>query len=85
MSKQMTVEELREKPQELIAALDKGEAVTITRDGAELGTIEPAVRTGYRGVPYPFRDLQISPLSKPLGIDAAQAIIEERERERSGK
>lgn len=85
MSKELTVEELREQPQELIDAIDNGETVTITRDGGTLATVEPSPRAGYRGMPYPFRDLYISPLSKPLGVDAAEAIIEERERERSGK
>ena len=84
MSKELTVDELREKPDELIAALEDGEDVTIVRDGKEIGTVTP-VRPRFRGMRYPFRDLHISPLEKPLGEDPAQIIIDERERERSEK
>ena len=83
MSKELTVEELREKPDALIEAIDKGETVTITRDGRTLATARPFIVQ--RGVPYPFRDLKITPLEKPLGVDSVEVLIEERERERSGK
>jgi antitoxin (DNA-binding transcriptional repressor) of toxin-antitoxin stability system len=85
MSKELTVEELREKPDALIDAIDKGETVTITRDGKQIATTNPVLRTGYRGMPYPFRDFDWGPRPKMLDIDPAEIIIEERERERSGK
>ena len=83
MSKTVTVEELRERPDELIAAIERGEMVTILEDGNAIGTYSPlAVQ---RGVKYPFRNLHITPLDKPLGIDPIEALIEDRDRERSGK
>jgi hypothetical protein len=83
MSKELTVEELRERADELITAIEQDEAVTIVRDGQTIGTYAPF--TVHHGVKYPFRDLYISPLEKPLDEDPAQIIIEERERERSEK
>ena len=83
MSKELTVEELRERPDTLIEAIDQGEPVTITREGKEIGMVSPLVVQ--RGVRFPFRNLQITPLDKPLGVDPIQALIEEREWERSGK
>lgn len=83
MSKEMTVEELREKPDALIEAIDQGETVTIVRDGRTIGTYRPWIVQ--RGVPYPFRDFDWGPRPKNLNIDPAEIIIEERERERSGK
>lgn len=86
MSKELTVEELRERPDALIEAIDEGEPVTITRDGKEIATTSPVRRGGgYKGVRYPFRDLEITPLKKPLGIDPIEGLLEEREYERSGK
>ncbi len=84
MSKELAVEDLREKADELIAAIEKGETVTITREGKAFATASPAIR-GYRGVPYPFRDFDFGPRPKNLRTDPAQLIIEERERERSEK
>ena len=83
MSKTVTVEELREKLDEVLAEVESGTDITILRDGRTIGTLAPVIVR--RGVPYPFRDLYISPLEKPLGEDPAQIIIDERERERSEK
>lgn len=83
MSKELTVEEVREKPEELIAALERGESVTITKAGKEIGTAAPTILQ--KGMRFPFRDLKISPLSKPLGVDPVQELIDERDRERSDK
>ncbi|HYC93115.1 MAG TPA: hypothetical protein VEO54_28175 [Thermoanaerobaculia bacterium] len=86
MSKELTVEELRERPDALIEAIDEGEPVTITRDGKEIATTSPVWRGGkYKGVRYPFRDFDFGPRPKGLTTDPAQLIIDERERERSGK
>jgi antitoxin (DNA-binding transcriptional repressor) of toxin-antitoxin stability system len=82
--KQVTVEELRENVDELIAAIKDGETVTITDDGRELATVDP-VPQGRGGVPYPFRDFDFGSRPKGLTTDPAQLIIDERERERSGK
>jgi prevent-host-death family protein len=84
MSKELTVEELRKNADELIAAIEQGESVTITREGKPFATLTPASR-GYQGVPYPFRNFDFGPRPKNLRTDPAQLIIEERERERSEK
>lgn len=83
MSKELTVEELRERPDELIEALDQGESVTITREGKHIATARPWIVQ--RGKPFPFRDFDFGPKPKNLTTDPAELIIEERERERSGK
>lgn len=83
MSKQVTVEELRENLDELLAEVKSGESVEITDAGATICTMRPTIVQ--RGVRFPFRNLNISPLEKPLGVDAVAALIEEREYERSGK
>jgi antitoxin (DNA-binding transcriptional repressor) of toxin-antitoxin stability system len=85
MSKELTVEELRERPDALIEAIDEGQTVKITREGKEIATTNPVLRPGYRGTPYPFRGFDFGPRPAELDIDPAQIIIDERERERSGK
>ena len=83
MSKELTVEELREKPEALIEAMENGETVTITREGKQIGSASPTRL--HRGVRFPFRDFDWGPRPKGLTTDPAALIIEERERERSGK
>ena len=83
MSKELAVEDLREKANELIDAIEQGESVTILQEGRTIGTYSPF--PFQRGVKFPFRDLHITPLEKPLDIDVVDVLVEERERERSGK
>ncbi|HEX6101323.1 MAG TPA: hypothetical protein VF432_33715 [Thermoanaerobaculia bacterium] len=83
MSKELTVEELRERADELIDAIEHGETVAILQNGKRIGTYSPFIVQ--RGTAFPFRNLQIAPLEKPLDVDAVAVLIEERERERSGK
>lgn len=83
MSKEVTVEELREHLEEIIAEVEAGEDVTIVRDGVRILNMQPTVVN--RGVPYPFRDFDFGPRPAGLKMDPAELIIEERERERSGK
>jgi prevent-host-death family protein len=83
MSKEVTVEELREHLEEIIAEVKGGESVTITEDGRSIATVQSNVPK--RGKRFPFRDLKISPLDKPLSVDPVELLIEEREYERSGK
>jgi prevent-host-death family protein len=82
MSKKVTVEELRERLEELLAEVENGESVTITRDGQNIAQVGPTTGTG--GVSYPFRDFDFGSRPKKLKIDGAEIIIAERERERSG-
>ena len=81
MSKQVTVEELREKLDELIAEVESGESLTILRDGKEVMSLQPTTVKAR----YPFRGFDFGPRPKNLKTDPAALIIEERERERSGK
>ena len=83
MRKELTMEELREKPDALIEAIEEGEPVTILKDGRPIGSYSPSPLQ--RGVPYPFRDFDFGPRPKNLRTDPAQLIIEERDRERSEK
>ena len=81
MSRTVTVQELREKLEEIIAEVEAGGEVTVV--GKEM---KPGGLTFVQlGRPYPFRDLEISPLPEPLGDLAVQMLIEERDRERTGK
>lgn len=82
MSKQVTVEELREKLDELLAEVEAGETVTIVKDGQRIANVARPIGTA--GIPYPFRDFDFGSRPKHLKIDAAEIIIAERERERSG-
>jgi len=81
MSKQVTVDELREKLDELIAEVESGESLTILRDGKEVMSLQPMIVKAR----YPFRGFDFGPRPKNLKTDPAALIIEERERERSGK
>lgn len=84
MSRELTVNELREKPDVLIEAIENGETVTIVRDGKTIGSVSPSQHPR-GGVPYPFRDFDFGSRPKGLLTDPAELIIEERQRERSGK
>ena len=83
MNKELTVEELRHKADALIDAIEHGETVTIVRNGQPIGSYSPWPVT--QGVAYPLRNLQIAPLMTPLGIDPVDALVGDRQRERSGK
>jgi prevent-host-death family protein len=83
--KEVTVEELRKNLDEILTEAKAGESITIVRDGQPIASLRPTVTIVQRGVRYPFRDLKISPLSKPFPFDPIDGLIEERERERSGK
>lgn len=80
MTKQVTVEELKEKFDELLADVKAGESVEITDAGATIVAIRPTIVR--RGVKFPFRNLTITPLEKPLGVDPLSALIEDRESDR---
>ena len=83
MSKTVTVEELREKLDDVLSDVKSGEEVAIVAEGKEIATITPTFIR--RGVRYPFRDFDFGPRPKNLKTDPAALIIGERERERSGK
>ncbi|MDQ3283181.1 MAG: hypothetical protein M3Q69_17425 [Acidobacteriota bacterium] len=72
MSREVTVEELKEKLDDVIASVDAGETVEIVRDGRKIASVTPAVARGTGG--NPFRDLQLTPLSKPLDVDVVEVL-----------
>ncbi len=78
MSKTVTVEELREKLDELLAEVESGETLTVVKD-----TTGP--RFAQRGVRFPFRGFDPGPRPKNLTVDPVEMLIEEREWERSNK
>jgi prevent-host-death family protein len=80
MTKQVTVEELRENLREVLAEVKSGESVEITDAGTTIAAIRPTIIRS--GVKFPFRDLTITPLEKPLGVDPLSALIEDRESDR---
>ena len=82
MSKQVTVKELRENLDELLAEVEAGETLTVVKDGQPIA--EFAGTSGTGGVRHPFRDFDFGSRPKNLKTDAAEIIIAERERERSG-
>jgi len=82
MSKQVTVEELREKLDEVLAEVEAGQSVTIVKDGQAVAQF--ARTGGTSGVEYPFRNFDFGSRPKNLKTDGAEIIIAERERERSG-
>ena len=82
--KEVTVEELREEPEQLIAAIRDGERVSIVEAGQPVATVRPIPRA-VAGVPFPGRDFDFGPRPRNLDIDPAEAILSERERERSLK
>jgi prevent-host-death family protein len=79
MSKEVTVEELREKLDEIIADVKGGESVTITEGGRNIATVQSNVPK--RGKRFPFRDLVITPLDPPITVDVVKLIREDRDSE----
>ena len=84
MSRVVELDELREKPDRLIAAIEEGECVSITQGGRHVATLNPVPRSD-GGVPYPGRDFDFGPQPENLDIDPAEVVIAERERARSLK
>ena len=82
MSKQVTVEELREKLDELLAEVEKGETLTVV-PGKSRNVTGPTIVQ--KGVRFPFRDFDPGPRPKNLTVDPVEMLIEEREWERSNK
>lgn len=81
MSKQVTVKELRENLEELLAEVESGETLTVVNDDRVAAT---GLRFAQRGIRFPFRGFDPGPPLK-LPVDPVAALIEEREYERSGK
>ena len=85
--KEVTVEELREHLDERLDDVRNGESLRIVDGEAAIGTLAPEGRRTVTIIPAdPNLRLQDFRPGKPLaGSDASQWLIDERERERSGK
>jgi len=77
MSRKVTVEELREKLEEIIAEVKAGESVTIVPDAQR----ETDLFIAQRGKRFPFRDLKFEPLDPPIAVDVVELIREDRDHE----
>lgn len=89
MSKRVTVEELRERLDDHVAQLEQGETLTLFKDGQEIADIQPrshrALNIERHDPALRLQDFTPGPRPKRLDFDAVDWLIDERERERSGK
>lgn len=76
--KSVTIEELREKLDEVIAEVEKGETVYVTKDGQVLVKFTPAPAVIPPREPGRFQDVPISPRPKNLKTDPVEMVIEDR-------
>ncbi|HEY0157965.1 MAG TPA: hypothetical protein VGF28_11820 [Thermoanaerobaculia bacterium] len=72
MSKEVTVDELREHLEEIIAEVQAGESVMIVREKTE---------SRYTGTRFPFRGIDFGPRPKNLRSDPTDLIREDRDSE----
>ena len=77
--KSVTVEELREKLDEVIAEVNNGETVKITKDGDRFARLGPDLAFIPPREPGRFQDVPISPRPPNLTIDPVDVLIEDRE------
>lgn len=79
MSRKVTVDELREKLEEIIAEVKAGESVTIVEEGRSIASVAPV--SSHAGVPYPFRNFDFG--SRPTGLtsDVTELIRQDRDSE----
>jgi antitoxin (DNA-binding transcriptional repressor) of toxin-antitoxin stability system len=85
MSRELTLEELRERPGELIDAIEKGEAITITRDGSSVAEVHPLepIEIVRHDPSHRLRDFRPGKAQPHTG--SVDWLINERERGRSGE
>jgi antitoxin (DNA-binding transcriptional repressor) of toxin-antitoxin stability system len=83
--KSVTIEELREKLDEVIDEVEKGETLSITRNGNAVILMKPGLMISPPRVPGRLQDIELGPPPMNLRSDAAQLITDEREHERSEK
>jgi len=89
MNKRVTVEELRERFDDHLVDVQHGETLTLVKDGQEIAEIQPKSRPSMNILRHDpalrLQDFKAGPRPKRLNFDAVQWLIDERERERSGK
>ena len=88
MSKVVTVEELVANIDEHLAEVERGQTLTLTRDGQSVASLQPTDEplTIIRHDPsLRLRDFKPGPPFQGIDRHESDWLIEERERERSGK
>lgn len=83
--KSVTIEELKKRLDDVIAEVETGESLSITRGGKTILLMTPGLRIIPARDPGRIQDVKISPRPKSLRTDPAQMIIDERDEERSDK
>jgi antitoxin (DNA-binding transcriptional repressor) of toxin-antitoxin stability system len=83
MSKTVTLADLAADLPAHVHEVKGGETLTIVENGQAIATITPTIAV--HGVRYPFRGFDFGPRPAGLKSDPAAVIIDDRERERSGK
>jgi prevent-host-death family protein len=76
MSREVTVDELRDQLDDILDAVERGESVSIRRNGRNIAALQPA--PGRLGVRYPFRDFDFGSRPKGLKTDVVDLIREDR-------
>lgn len=76
MSREVTIEELRENLEQIIAEVEAGESVTIVPSSEATDDF-----IAQRGKRFPFRDLRFEPLNPPITVDVVKLIREDRDDE----
>jgi antitoxin (DNA-binding transcriptional repressor) of toxin-antitoxin stability system len=86
MSRKVTVEELAANLQEHLEEVKRGETLTLVEEDKEIAEIHPRPIKILRHDPaLRLQDFEPGPRPTRLEFDAVQWLIDERERERSGK
>lgn len=88
MSKTVTVEEMRERFDDHFAEVRHGERLTLVEHGRAIADIQPRaaeVEIVRHDPALRLQDFKPGPRPKRLDFDAVQWLIDERERERSGR
>ena len=84
MSKVVTVEELAANLTDHLADVQRGETVSVVAHDREIASIQPA-RVIRHDPAFALRDFKPGKRPKRLDFDAVDWLIDERDRERSGK
>jgi antitoxin (DNA-binding transcriptional repressor) of toxin-antitoxin stability system len=79
MSRKVTVEELKDHIDVIIAAVKAGESITIVEGGRSIATVGPVSSNG--GVRSPFRNFDFGARPAKLRTDVVDLIREDRDSE----
>ena len=87
MYRRVTVDELKKNVDEVIERVTEGDYITIYRDGKPIASISRAWIPRVEGpaVPHPLQDIDFGAPPAGLTVDAAESLIDERDRDRTGE